>query len=341
MLSGCTLLKRQKKKEVTFPQLLDDIEELASLNSQAERCHQDTKGYLKITEASVKDYLVEEKGYASSDFGQGTLNNILNRSGYTLKKVRKSLPLKRLEATDAIFDNIACHRRRKVNGTLKLSIDVKDKVKVGKLSRKGYQRSRQVVEALDKDQHWQETLVPLGILQIESGQSTVVVGNSYETSDFIVDGLEKWYALHKNSLLDYQTLEIYLDNGPSLASNRSQFINRMMEFACLTGLKIHLLYYPPYHSKYNPIERLWAALENYWNGTLLTSVSKVINTIKNITWKGVSPLVVLLDKQYKKGVKLPKIEMQKREQFITRNNSLPKWDIWIRPSFKMGSLFFQ
>ncbi len=326
---------------MSFTHLLDDIEEIASLNSQSERCHHDTKGYLKLTEESVKAYLVEEKGYAATDFGKGTLNNILNRSGYTLKKVRKSLPLKRVEATDAIFERITRHRKGKVGTTMKLSIDVKDKVKVGLLSRRGYGRSQQAVEALDKDQHWQETLVPLGILQIDSGQPTIVVGNSYETSDFIVDGLEKWYELHKYSLTGYDTLEIYLDNGPSLASKRSQFINRIMEFACITGLKIHLLYYPPYHSKYNPIERLWAALENYWNGTLLTSVSKVINTIKNMTWKGISPVVIFIDKHYQKGIKLTKTDMQKREQLITRSKDLPKWDVSINPSFLMGSLFFQ
>jgi len=165
-----------------MPDLLASIEEIASVNSQAERCHNDTKGYLKITEASVKDYLVTEKGYAPSDFGKGTLNNILNRCGYTLKKVRKSLPLKRIAQTDAIFENIAQHRQVTNSGLLKLSIDVKDKVKVGQLSRRGYCRTQQAVQALDKDQHWQITLVPLGILQIDSGQSTVVLGNSHETS---------------------------------------------------------------------------------------------------------------------------------------------------------------
>lgn len=155
--------------------LVSDIEEIASVNSQSDRCHNDTKGYLKITEASVKDYLVEQKGYAASDFGQGTLNNILNRCGYTLKRVRKSLPWRRIAQTDAIFSNITRHRKQKSSDTLKLSIDVKDKVKVGKLSRKGCSRTRQAVKALDKDQHWQETLVPLGILQIESGQSTVLL----------------------------------------------------------------------------------------------------------------------------------------------------------------------
>ncbi len=117
-----------------MPNLVTDIEAIAEVNSQSDRCHNDTKGYLKITEGMVKDYLVKEKGYAPADFGQGTLNNILNRCGYTLKKVLKTLPLKRVAETDAIFENITKHRKRKVSGTLKLSIDVKDKVKVGKLS---------------------------------------------------------------------------------------------------------------------------------------------------------------------------------------------------------------
>lgn len=321
--------------------LIHDIDEIASVNSQSDRCHNDTRGYLKITEANVRDYLVEQKGYATTDFGQGTLNNILNRLGYTLKKVRKSLPLRRIAQTDAIFENIAWHRKQKSPGTLKLSIDVKDKVKVGKLSRSGYSRTRQAIKALDKDQHWQETLVPLGILQIETGQSTVVVGNSYETSDFIVDGLEKWYELHKNQLIQYHTLELYLDNGPAVASNRTQFINRLMEFACVSNLKIHLLYYPPYHSKYNPVERVWGVLEKYWSGTLLTSVSKVLSTIQNMTWKGVTPLVVFVDKEYKKGVTLDKKQMQQREHYLNRNDLLPKWDVWIKPSYWMGRLFLQ
>ena len=46
----------------------------------------------------------------------------------------------------------------------------------------------------------------------------------------------------------------------------------MVELSRSIGLRIRLIYYPPYHSKYNPIERCWAALEQYWNGALLDSV---------------------------------------------------------------------
>lgn len=285
--------------------------------------------------------MITRKGYVLTDFCLSTVNNILNRLNYTLKKVTKTLPLKRLQETDAIFENIAKFRQQDRLGVLQLSLDVKDKVKVGKLSRKGYNRQKEAVKAYEKDQHWEHKLVPLGILEINSAIGTVVLGNSHETSDFIVDGLEKWYELRKHDIQNYHTLEIYLDNGPSVNSSRTQFINRIMEFACITNLNIHLLYYPPYHSKYNPIERVWAAVENYWNGALLTSIDKVVNTIGNVTWKTVNLTATFLDKVYQKGITLSKEIMEIREQFIQRNQLLPKWDILIKPTYEMGMLFIE
>lgn len=314
---------------------------MVNLHTQSEIKHRDTQGYVKTTAAQVKSELEHQKGYPAGSFCTSTVNNMLNRLGYTLKKVRKTLPLRRIAATDAIFENIAYHRCQNKPGVLQISVDVKDKVKVGALSRGGYCRSKEAVKAYDKDQHWEQILVPLGILEIASAKATVIVGNSRETSDFIVDGLEKWYELRKEEIKKYHTLEVYLDNGPAVASHRTQFINRIMEFCCVTNLKLHLLYYPPYHSKYNPIERVWAALENYWNGTLLSSTEKVMNTIANVTWKKIKLVPVVMDKVYQKGVTLSKKEMKKREEFIERNHNLPKWDVIIKPSLKMGRLFFE
>lgn len=69
-------------------------------------------------------------------------------------------------------------------------------------------------------------------------------------------------------------------------------------------MKIRLVYYPPYHSKYNPIERCWAALENYWNGTILDSVDAAVAWASNMTWKSISPIVHLVETTYEKGVKV-------------------------------------
>ena len=53
---------------------------------------------------------------------------------------------------------------------------------------------------------------------------------------------------------------------------RSQFLKRIVAFARKYRLVVQLAYYPPYHSKYNPIERCWGVLEMHWNGSLLDSV---------------------------------------------------------------------
>jgi transposase len=37
-----------------------------------------------------------------------------------------------------------------------------------------------------------------------------------------------------------------------------------------------ILYYPSYHSKYNPIERCWGILEKHWNGAKLINVETML-----------------------------------------------------------------
>ncbi len=62
---------------------------------------------------------------------------------------------------------------------------------------------------------------------------------------------------NENNYQKVEELGINLDNGISNRSNRTQFIKRIIEFSQEHKLKISLIYYPPYHSKYNPIERCW------------------------------------------------------------------------------------
>jgi len=77
-------------------------------------------------------------------------------------------------------------------------------------------------------------------------------------------------------------LVINVDNGPQLASNRTEFIRRMIEFSKKAGIEIRLVYSPPYHSKYNPIERCCGILETHWNGKLLDSISKAVGWIYDL-----------------------------------------------------------
>lgn len=105
----------------------------------------------------------------------------------------------------------------------------------------------------------------------------------------------------------------------------------MTEFADLTGLCVRLVYYPPYHSKYNAIERYWAGLEKSWNGYLLSTVDSVIYRAGNFCWKGMRAMAFLLDAIYEKGVKLCGIEKRDLELRLQRSEKLNYWDITIQP----------
>lgn len=69
------------------------------------------------------------------------------------------------------------------------------------------------------------------------------------------------------------------------------------------------------HSKYNPIERCWAVLENYWNGAILDSIDAALNWASNMTWKGIKPLVHLVEGTYEKGVKVLAKELEQLQPF--------------------------
>lgn len=217
--------------------------------------------------------------------------------------------------------------------TLRISFDSKAKVKVGDFSRGGRARSQAPVRAADHDMQPCAVLVPVGILEVDANQLTVVLGTSNETSDLHVDSLDLWWAGRQPAYPQVRRLLIDLDNGPHNSSVRTQFMKRMVGFADRTGLTVELVYYPPYHSKYNVIERCWGILENHWNGTILSSVETVKNWAKTMTWRGVRPIVHLLDRFYPTGVRLTPKEFRPVAVRLNRSSSLPKWHVIIQPEF--------
>ncbi len=160
---------------------------------------------------------------------------------------------------------------------------------------------------------------------------TLIFGTS-ETSDFWVDGLKLWWTQVREEYGHIRRLVIYLDNGPKNSGSRTQFLKRMIEFADWSGLALRLVYYPPYHSKYNPIERCWSALEQKWGGALLNGLKVILQHALRMTWKGIHPVVRRLHGHYPEGVRLTKKEMKPYEARLQRSKTLPKYDITIEPS---------
>jgi transposase len=187
-----------------------------------------------------------------------------------------------------------------------------------------------VTQGWDHDPPAKEKLVPFGILVVATGALMLLFG-SHETSDAWVDALQVWWRRVRRGHRHVKRLVIYLDNGPKNSGRRTQFLKRMVQFADWSGLTVRLVYYPPYHSKYNPIERCWSALERKWNGVLLNCREVVCQCARRMTWRGRHPEVRDLPGAYPDGVRVTAKEMKPYNERLGRSTTLPNYDITIEP----------
>ena len=214
---------------------------------------------------------------------------------------------------------------------LRVSMDAKATVKVGPFSRRGTSRVR--VQAADHDFQAAATVTPVGLFLPACDELYLYHVTSKVTSDCLVDCLTHWWERVRARYGHSTMLVLNLDNGPENHSHRTQFRHRLVEFVAQAGVSVRLAYYPPYHSKYNAIERCWGILEMHWNGALLDSLHAVVAYSAAMTWKGRHPLVEVVTTTYQTGVTLTKEALTAVEAQIDRLPRLDKWfvDILYQP----------
>lgn len=212
---------------------------------------------------------------------------------------------------------------------LRVALDAKATVKLGPFSRKG--RSRVPTAAADHDFQPAATVTPVGLLLPELGELFLYGVTSRVTSDCLADCLTRWWEAVRGRFAHITTRVVNLDNGPENHSHRTQFMQRLVQFAAQFRLTVRLAYYPPYHSKYNPVEHCWGVLEQHWNGTLLDSLAAALGFAATMTWKGRRPQVAAVTTAYERGVTLTKEAMAAVETRLTRHTTLGKWFVDIHP----------
>ena len=204
---------------------------------------------------------------------------------------------------------------------------------LGPYSRRGKARGLQPVAARDHDlDPDREKLIPVGLLEVGGGQLDLAFSTSpAKTADLLADCLESWWQRRQHAYPGLEELVLNVDNGPASNGHRTQFLSRLVDFADRSGLRLHLVYYPPYHSKYNPIERCWGVLERHWNGALLTDVPTALRWAGTVTWKGLAPLVRLTRTAYQKALRIRGKAQRALETRLQRHPTLRWWDIRIEP----------
>ncbi len=140
-----------------------------------------------------------------------------------------------------------------------------------------------------------------------------------------------WWEGVRSRCRGIRRLVVYLDNGPKNSGVTRKFLRRMVQFADWSGLEVRLVYYPPYHSKYNPIERCWSSLHRKWNGVLLTCWNVVLACALRMTWKGQHPSVHNIENLYDHEQPVTNADMKQINARLERSQTLRKYDVIIKP----------
>ena len=197
------------------------------------------------------------------------------------------------------------------------------------LSRGGFNRVE--VKGLDHDFRPDTKVTPVGVFLPQPNQLYIFLTTGPVTSDLLVDCIHDVWLMIEARFPLVQTLVLNQDNGPECHSRRTQFMYRITQLADQFQLNIQLAYYPPYHSKYNSIERVWGVLENYWHGSLLDTLATVVRFAQNMTYNGIHPVLEIVETTYHTGVKLTKEAMDALEKRFERWPGLEKWFVKISP----------
>lgn len=247
----------------------------------------------------------------------GLTKRLLKELGYRYRKPQKSLSTGIYAQRDAQFEIILgllslliLSERQPV-----ISIDCKKKERLGPLSREGKCLTKGVKKVLDHDyEHLSEgKVIPHGIYDMRTKTGYVSIGTSSETAEFIFDNLIWWwneYGIHQYS--QAESILLLCDAGGANSYRHHVFKYWMIEFAKQTGVSLVISHYPPYASKWNPIEHsLFCHIHRAASGVIFDSYQTVVNVMtQTSTSTGLKVLVRMNEKLYKIGEKIDKEKIE-------------------------------
>ena len=231
---------------------------------------------------------------------------------------------------NAQFEKIARLKKKYLNAGLPvISIDTKKKELLGDFYRDGRIDTQETVEVNDHDfgSAGSGTVVPHGVYDVGRNHGFVHLNTSHDTSELACDSIAAWWE--QDGRTDYsgaKKLLVLCDGGGSNSATRYVFKEELQKLANRLGIEIRIAHYPPYCSKYNPIEhRLFPHVTRACRGVIFQTLEVArYYMAKTETTTGMKVDVSVLDKVYETGRKCA--AGFKESMKIAFDKLLPKWN---------------
>lgn len=258
------------------------------------------------------------------------VRKLLQKHHYRRRKALKKQTLKNVPHRNEQFENIARliadYERA---GNPMMSMDTKKKEYLGNFYRDGHLYTLEQLFTYDHDftSLAQGVIIPHGLYDLKQNIGYIHLGSSKETSEFACDCLRNWW--YQRGRYDYPTASSILllcDEGGSNSSRHYIFKQDLQKLVDEIGIEIRIAHYPPYTSKYNPIEhRLFPHVTRACQGVIFTSIELVKELIeKTRTSTGLKVTVQIIDKVYETARKVA--DDFKETIQIVFDDYLPQWN---------------
>ena len=279
-----------------------------------------------LTPREIGEALMEKDLYVS----ERVIRQLLEDAGYRRRQIQKYLDMGSHEDRNAQFENIARIKRDYLDSPDPiLSIDTKKRELLGTFYRDGRVYTRQGLLAFDHDfpSYADGVVIPYGLYDLKRNFGYLSVGTSRDTTEFACDSIAWWWENYGRSLYpEADSICLLCDGGGSNSADKYLFKEDLQKLADRLGREIRMAHFPPYCSKYNPIERrLFPHVTRACQGVIFDSVATVKRLLeKTRTATGLGVVVEVVEKVYQTGRKYA--EGFKKEMKIVFDEYLPKWN---------------
>jgi hypothetical protein len=259
------------------------------------------------------------------------VSQLLRKHRYRRRKAQKKKTMgPRHPDRNAQFENIARLKKKYLKaGWPVISVDTKKKELLGDFYRDGVIDTQETIETNDHDfgSAGIGTVIPHGIYDVGRNQGSIHLNTSHDTSELACDSIAAWWEEHgRPAYPRARKLLVLCDGGGSNSASRYVFKEELQKLANRLGLEIRVAHYPPYCSKYNPIEhRLFPHVTRACRGVIFRTLETVRYYIsKAETSTGLTVTVGILDKVYQTGRQCA--AAFKKSMKIVFDKILPKWN---------------
>jgi hypothetical protein len=264
------------------------------------------------------------------------VRKLMRKHKFVRRKIQRKKSIGTSVDREEQFENIAREKETfMASDNPVISIDTKKKEHVGgNLYRNGSVYCTKAIESSDHDYPYLADIkiAPHGIYDMKQNKAYINIGISYETAEFICDSLKHWWTHH--GLNDYpnaNTILIFCDAGGANSYRHKIFKVELQKLVTEINMPIKIVHYPPYTSKWNPIEhRVFPHITRAMAGVPLDTIDDAQNKIESAKTKtGLTVISNVIKNTYEKGKEVAKDYMTHLKiQFC---ESLPKLNYTIHP----------